>query len=474
MARNFFGLEKGVDIYAENGALQARILTGSAAPDGLGDQGTAPIGSLYIRTNGELYQKVANAGNSSDYLLNGSSNASVGTWRGESLVLVTNDTQGAGVRDVVASPFADDDGTAVPLAAYVVGKYIISDADGTPALLEITNVAGNNVTFAAAGSPLAQDDTFICQYYLPDVPDSQEQQAIVNYNGSVVLKIGDINWNFADGINMAAGYSAQNGSISSSDSVNSAVEKLDGNQQDLITLSGVAQGAVNLGSFTGATIPDSQTVKQALQSLETAYEETDQNVDDLISLSGVAENAVNLGSFTGDIIADNQTVKAALQDLETELVDTRQNTDDLISLSGVAENSSNLGAFSSPGSFLLTATETIKSALQKLADYLFGVKVTQTTGVQALTTVDSLAHASYKRVQWIVEVFETATPANREGFTIDALTDGTSVDDTKYSKLKLGANIGASAVVAISGANLLLQVSATPSCTVNVRRLTVV
>jgi len=40
-------------------------------------------------------------------------------------------------------------------------------------------------------------------------------------------------------------------------------------------------------------------------------------VDDLITLSGVAEGAVNLGAFTGSTITDNQTVKAAIQALET-------------------------------------------------------------------------------------------------------------------------------------------------------------
>ena len=41
---------------------------------------------------------------------------------------------------------------------------------------------------------------------------------------------------------------------------------------DLVTLSGVADGAVNLGTFTGSTIADSQTVKAGLQALETAVE----------------------------------------------------------------------------------------------------------------------------------------------------------------------------------------------------------
>lgn len=41
---------------------------------------------------------------------------------------------------------------------------------------------------------------------------------------------------------------------------------------DLITLSGVETGAVNLGTFTGTTIADSSTVKTALQAVETEVE----------------------------------------------------------------------------------------------------------------------------------------------------------------------------------------------------------
>lgn len=41
---------------------------------------------------------------------------------------------------------------------------------------------------------------------------------------------------------------------------------------NLITLSGVARDATNLGTFTGTTITDSSTVKTALQELETAVE----------------------------------------------------------------------------------------------------------------------------------------------------------------------------------------------------------
>lgn len=387
MAREVFDIESGLAISDINGVRRVYIITGTGAPDGTsGEQQNAPIGSLYLRSGtGELYQKIANAGAPADYQLNGVSSAVVGKWRGETVSVVTAAVQGAGTRDMVASPFSDDDGTALSIGTYVVGEYVITGSAGTPVLLEITAVSGDDVTFALAGDPLVAEDTFIVKHYLPD-PAVGENRAIVNYNGSVIVKLSDIDWALATGINLSSGYAAAAGTVAASDTIEAAIAKLDGNQQDI-----------------------------------------DGNVNDLITLTGVAENS---------------TV---------------------------------LGAFSAPGSFLLGASLTIKAALQALADYLFGVKVTQTVGITTATAVDSVAYATYRRVQWIVEVFVTATPANREGFVIDAATDGTNVDDTKYAKLKLGANIaGLTSNVVINGANLELQIAATPSCTVNVRRITVV
>ena len=95
---------------------------------------------------------------------------------------------------------------------------------------------------------------------------------------------------------------------------------------NVATLTGVAKDSANLGTFTGGTIADSSTIKAAIQALETAVEvktplsvtnEIDTNVDDLITLSGVAENSTGLGTFTGSTISDASTIKDALQDLET-------------------------------------------------------------------------------------------------------------------------------------------------------------
>lgn len=197
--------------------------------------------------------------------------------------------------------------------------------------------------------------------------------ALANWNGSA--DPGEVD----DALDQLASRVAANESAIAAKADSSTVTEIDGNVDDLITLSGVAENATDLGTFTGTTIADASTIKGALQALETAVEavsddqtaaevsynnatssltatnvqaaidevegrldtaesnissntsaiatkadssvvtEIDGNVDDLISLSGVAENSSNLGTFTGSTISDSATVKGALQELETSL-----------------------------------------------------------------------------------------------------------------------------------------------------------
>ena len=152
----------------------------------------------------------------------------------------------------------------------------------------------------------------------------------------------------------------------------STVTEIDGNVDDLVTLSGVAENAEHLGTFTGSTIADNKTIKEALQALETEVEdgassaallEIDSNVDDLTTAVGISENTTHLGTFSGSTISNATTVKTALQELETAFEESDANSDSLITLSGVSENSTTLGLFS--GSTITSFTN-IKTALQEL------------------------------------------------------------------------------------------------------------
>lgn len=224
------------------------------------------------------------------------------------------------------------------------------DADvNTIVDLELDNLkAGvlNTSTTLAGASDTQVPSALAVKTYVDDQIDTVDQASEISYN------------------NATSGLTATN--------VQTALDEIDGNVDNLVTLSGVALDSTSLGTFTGTTIPDSSTVKAAFQSLETAHEEVDQNVNDLITLSGVAENATTLGTFTGTTIPDSSTVKAALQSLETS-VETKAssavvteidgNVDDLITLSGVAENSTSLGTFTGT---TIPDSSTVKAALQSL------------------------------------------------------------------------------------------------------------
>lgn len=88
-----------------------------------------------------------------------------------------------------------------------------------------------------------------------------------------------------------------------------------------ITLSNAAVIAKVLTGFVvgsgGETVAATDSILQAFQKLAGNQVEIDANVNDLITLSGVAENATDLGIFTGSTISDSNTVKGALQELET-------------------------------------------------------------------------------------------------------------------------------------------------------------
>ena len=421
MAREFFEIEKGLSITPENTDSGVQFLIGTSAPGGdAGEQDAAPIGSLFVLYDGgnsTIYQKKANGGVSGDWEENGSSSVAIGTWRPETVAAVTSDTVTAGVaRDLVANPFSDDEGTTLAAADFALGEFIIADSLGTPVLLEVTAISAPNVTFStpATAPALAQDDTFVARNYLPDTPGDQEGQAIVNYNGSIIIKLGDVDWNFADGIGIAAGYTPGSGDPSAADTVQSALEKIDGNVDQLTSAVGVSQGDGDMGTYTGAFLNDNESAKQNLQQLETEAENSR-------STSGTSIGDTNYGAFTGDLLADN--------------------------LSG-------------------------KQLFQRIEDLLDELKSVEVTGITTQTAVDSVPVASYASCKWLVEAFEEATPANIQALEIYAVNDGTNTDDTVYAKLKLGSNFNLDIETDVSGGNMrLLATSSTAGVTVRARRI---
>jgi hypothetical protein len=88
--------------------------------------------------------------------------------------------------------------------------------------------------------------------------------------------------------------------------VQSGIEKLDTDLAaaetkvgNLVTLSGVAANATDLGNFSGGTIPDNQTIKSAIQSLETALESHLSDAVDAHDASAISFDSTGLNNILG-------------------------------------------------------------------------------------------------------------------------------------------------------------------------------
>jgi hypothetical protein len=227
---------------------------------------------------------------------------------------------------------------------------------------------------------------------------------------------------------------------------------------NLATLSGIAKDGTNLGTFTGTTISDNVTIKAALQALETAVEaaeestvitEIDGNVNDLITLSGVAENATDLGTFTGSTISDNETVKQALQDLETavESAQAGSGTADGVKTVTDATNASRFLTFVADDNVSATSETVFTDAGITYNPSTNTLNVGNLSVAGTTTTVDTVTMEAANAI-----VFEGATAdANESTLTI--------IDPTADRTIKLPDQSGCLPVLAADSST---AITATP------------
>lgn len=309
MGQSLHGIEKGIAFYDENGDDVASVeLFGVGAPGTTTEQDNAPIGSLYRDNDsggsGHLYRKKsAGAGASTWERFATNSDLLAIKFRSERVKVVTGDVAPSegGTIDLGTSPFGDDEGTTLAGADFAVNDFIIFGSGGTPVLGQVSNIAGDVLTITYLGfDALAEDDKFTASHYLPDSPDDQEGSALVLYNGTDIVKIGDIDWNFATGIGLAAPYVPGFGDITDADTVQSAIQKLDGNTDQILLALGLSQGAANFGTFSGNILSDNSSAKTLFQEIETYLEGLASPVE--TSQDGVT-SAVTLDSVPVDSIA---------------------------------------------------------------------------------------------------------------------------------------------------------------------------
>lgn len=147
---------------------------------------------------------------------------------------------------------------------------------------------------------------------------------------------------------------------------------------------------------------------------------------------------------------------------------------------GIAYDAENMGSYTGG---ILTDNEDAHTNIQELSDAVEALESSGTTNTVPAATPTSVSPALVDDcigVEWKVVVFETATPANREYFIINAVHNGTAVadatsfDDSVHSKLKIAdiAGLTFTPVLAGTGAaqTLSIEISATAAVTVHTRR----
>jgi len=474
MARDFFRIEKGIAVTTENGNTGVHILFGADLPGSLAQENNAEVGSIYQRTNGEIYYKKT-AGSGTDKWVRSATTDDITAldFRSKALVVTAEVEPGElGTIDFSSAQYSDDDTPYLGASDHTLGDYILFGAGGTEVAYRVVDITGDVVTYskdaAHATYPvqaLADGDFFVVANYLPDSPNDQEGQALIQYRSAEgYIKVGDVNWDFATGINLSSNYTPGTGNVTTSDSVESALEKIDGNVDNLTATVGVAQGDLNLGVFAGTIISDNVSVKTGMGELES-------DLEDLQTAIGISAGATNMGTYTGTIIPDNGTAKQNIQALETDL-------DAIQTLTGVAAESTDLGTFT--GSTIADNSD-IKEALQDLETGIEGIQLaTSATGVTTAVTLDSVLVDNVIGCEWLINISLDSNPAQRIMYTLLATHDGTAsadasnVDESVFGKLKIGANFNYNVSVDLNGSAgtqvMRLRVSASAGITVRAIR----
>lgn len=424
MSLDLFRVIGGIDVVNEALTSNANILTGTGTPGGDGNaQDAAPIGSIYLRVDSNA---TVGEENLQVYWKYRTTQNSVDDWK---IIADKNYVdaiaQGLSWREPVE--VLDDTSTSLPVGT--AGNPI--NVDG----VSITD--GNRVLFSSitTGSPsYPERNIFIYDQssgtFVEDTNQETDGDAVLVRQGSHAEQ----QWVY-DGTNWV-----QFGSVAS----NLELQFI----RDFIGKTG-----------SGAEFPSysSTNVVTSGNNLEIAIGSLDAMIGD-----GVITNDNIDGSPAAYALSDDLTNGGGTLDLTNAL----------------NELNNAIGNRTYTNDSVVTDGETIAESIDAL-DIAVGdlinesLVVTGTTTAGVPTPVDTLATpGDATQVKWLIQMRDTTIPANRRAIEIHAFTDGTNVDHTKYSVLKLGSPIaGIDVTIDVSGGNIRLVVNSTNGVDFVVKRI---
>ena len=258
-----------------------------------------------------------------------------------------------------AAQGATADAALAASAVSTFGGTLIDDADAAAArtTLGLGDVATTDAADYATAAQGAKADSAVQPAAISNVDNTSDANKPVSTATQTAL---DLKANAAD----AALTGTPTAPTAAADTNTTQIATTAYVQGELTALIGGApSGLDTLKELADALESDTQ----AIQNVTTLINANEAHVDNLATLSGVAKDAVNLGTFTGSTIADNETLKGALQDLETALdglgAGGGDSLSDLRSFVGGNAGDTHLGSLGN----IITSGVSVKTALYELS-----------------------------------------------------------------------------------------------------------
>ena len=195
--------------------------------------------------------------------------------------------------------------------------------DNLVALTGVSKDATNLGTFS--GTTISDSRTL--KLALQDLETSLENKANISFVQNEIADVIDGAPGALNTLNEIA--AAMNDDENLSVTLTNLINANETHVDNMATLTGVAKDSTNLGTFTGGTINDNQTIKQALQALETQVEATQADVDQNEVDSDAAESAL---SGRLDVLEADPTTATAVAAVQADVDQNEADADAAIAL----------------------------------------------------------------------------------------------------------------------------------------------
>lgn len=156
-----------------------------------------------------------------------------------------------------------------------------------------------------------------------------------------------------------------------------------------------------------------------------------------------------------NVVTQNANLETAIGEIDTAIGDRTYTEDNVVT----------------DGENITSSVDSIDQAIGEIQAQSLESSATNVDASSTITA-DSLPISEATQSKWMVQVRENTSPTTMRAVEVHALTDGSTVDYTRYSTLKTSSNIsGLDVVVDINGSDMRLRITANNNIDYVVKRI---